>query len=205
VELVIFDALDANRLKRSQSHVQSDLRGLDFVLTDALKDFRSEVKSGSGRGDRPTLLRINSLIALSITEGIRPGDVGRERDVADAIEHGEELVDASIINGSTDGLKADAAFSELAAGQDLSLQFVALAEKQTLANSDLAAWANQAFPIVGIFGYLPGQQDLNAAVEKIAGRGIARTDRLCPRSFAAAVEPCRKNASVVEDHNIPGT
>jgi hypothetical protein len=50
------------------------------------------------------------LVALTIAGRIRASDIRRERDVADAIESGEEVVGR---------LKADAALAEFSARQDL--------------------------------------------------------------------------------------
>ena len=80
----------------------------------------------------------------------------------------------------------------------------AFAEEQAFADADLAAGANQAFPIVGFGGKLAGQQNFDAAVKEIAGRGIARADGLSAGAFAAAIEPRGKDAGVVEDHQVAG-
>jgi len=139
------------------------------------------------------------LITLAIARRICAGDIGRERDVADAIEGGEEIVAAV-----KDLLEADAAFAEIGAGQDLGLQFVLLAEEEAFSYADLAAGANQAFPIVGIGGELASQQNLDAAAEKIMRGRIVRAQGLSVDAFAAAVEAGGKNAGVVEDHEIAG-
>ncbi len=117
--------------------------------------------------------------------------------MADAIENREEIVLALEV-------EADVALAEFGAGEDLGLQFVVLAEEDAFADADLAAGANQAFPIVGIGGELAGEQNLDAAVEKITGCGIARTERLSADACAAAIEPGRKDASIVEDDEIAG-
>ena len=127
------------------------------------------------------------------------GDVGRERDVADAIEGGEEIVAAV-----KDLLEADAAFAEIGAGQDLGLQFVLRAEEEAFSYADLAAGANQAFPIIGNSRELACKQNLDAAVEEITRGRIAWADCLSVGAFAAAVEAGGKDASVVEDHEIAG-
>jgi hypothetical protein len=51
---------------------------------------------------------------------------------------------------------------------------------------------------------LASKQDLNASAEEIARSRIARAQRLRLKSFAAAVETCRKYARVVEDDEIAG-
>ena len=46
--------------------------------------------------------------------------------------------------------KADVAFAKLAAGDDFGLEFVMISEIEMLADTDLAAGADQAFPFLGI-------------------------------------------------------
>ena len=87
---MILDPVDADWLESSQADVQRDLGGLDAALTDSVENLRCEMKTGGGRGYRSALLGIDGLIALAIVGGIRARDVGRERDMADAIEGGEE-------------------------------------------------------------------------------------------------------------------
>ena len=60
-----------------------------------------------------------------------------------------------------EGVEADLALAEFGAGQDLGLefigfQFILLAEEEAFADSDFAAGANQALPIVGTDGELAG-------------------------------------------------
>ena len=112
-----------------------------------------------------------------------------------AIEHGEEIIDR---------LETNMPLSKFSAGEHLSMQFVMLTEKKTFAHADFTARPDQAFPIVRLGGELARKQNLDAAMQEIAGGGIADADRLCPDTFAAAEEPRRKNASVVEDQQIGG-
>jgi hypothetical protein len=137
------------------------------------------------------------LIALAIADRIRAGDVGRERDVADAIERGEEII-------FIPGLKADVAFAELSAREDLGLQFILIAEEEAFADSNFAAGANQALPIVGIGGELAGQKNFDAAAKEIAGGRIAFANRLGMSAFAPAIQPGWKHAGIVEDDEIAG-
>jgi hypothetical protein len=85
VDFVILDALDVDGLKSSQANVQRDFDSLDIALTDAVENFRSEVKTGGGSGYGSPLPGVNSLIAIAVRGRIWARDVGRERDVADAI------------------------------------------------------------------------------------------------------------------------
>ena len=134
---------DTNRLKGSEADMQGDLDSLYSPLTDAVEDFRGEMKTGGWGGDRSALLGINGLIALPVAGGIRARDVRRQRDVSNAIQKGEEI---------GDGLKANAALSELAARKNFGLQLVviALTEEKAFTDADLAARAYEAFPIIGL-------------------------------------------------------
>jgi hypothetical protein len=180
VEFVIFDATDADRLEGSEADVQRDIDGLDAALTDSVENLRREVETGGRRGYRSALIRIDGLIALAIAGGVRTRDVGRERDVADAIEGGKEVI---VI---LEGLKADIPPAELCARQDLGLQFILVAKEKAFADSDFAAGANQALPFVGIGCELTSEKDFDAAVG----------------AFAAAIKPGRKDAGIVEDDEV---
>src|SRR5580704_10615997 len=201
MDLVIFDALDTDGLEGSQADVQGNLDGLDSAPADAVEDFRGEMKAGGGSGYRSARLGIDGLVAFAIAGRIRARDIGRERDVSDAIEDCEEIV-AALRNG----LKADAALAEFRSGEDLGLQVVmmAVAEEQAFSDADLAAGTDEAFPIVGISSQLARQQNLDATVERVPGRRIFRADGLNPGAFGAAIEPRWKDAGVVENHNIAG-
>jgi len=96
---------------------------------------------------------------------IRPRNVGREWDVADAIENGVEIVNR---------LEANMALAEGGAGENFCLQFIALAKKQLFSNAKLAARPNQAFPIVGLGGELARKKNLDPALKKIANGRIVR-------------------------------
>ena len=203
VEFVILDAIDADRLECSEPDVQRDFGGLDAALTDSVENLRSEVKARSGRGYRSALLSIDGLIALAITGRIGARDVGRERDVADAIECGEKII---VI---LEGLKADNALAELSARQNLGLKFsglrfVLLAEEEAFADADFAAGTNQALPVVGIGCELAGEKNFDAAVKEIAGGRIACARRLSAGAFAAAEESSGKDAGIVENYEITG-
>ena len=119
--------------------------------------------------------------------------------MADAIESGKEVLVCWM-------LKADVALAEFPAGQDLGLKLfgIAFAEEQALANADLAAGPNQAFPIVRVGGKLVGQQNLDASFEEIAGGRILSGYGVSAGALAAAIQPSWKNARVVEDHYVAG-
>ena len=198
MEFVIFDPVDADGLKGSEADVERDFSGCDAALADAVEDLWGEMKSGGGGCYRATLLGVDGLIAFAIAGRIRARDVGWERDVADAIESGEEIVHG------LKGLEADEAFAELGARENFGLQFVLFSEEEAFADDDLAAGANQAFPIIGVGGELARQQNLDAALEKTTRGGIARAEWVSASACATAVEPSGKDARVVEDDQIAG-
>lgn len=193
MQCVVLDDFLADGLESSQSHVESDLGGLDSAGVQRAENFRSEVQAGGGSGDRSELAGVDSLVAVAVGGRVRAGDVRGERDMSDALDGGEEILA---------GGEADAAFSEFAAGGDFGLQLVAIAEKKMLADSDFAAGANETFPFVGIFSQLFCEEDFDASLEKIAGSGIARTERLGFEAGATAVETGRNDARIVEDHQV---
>ena len=51
MNLVIFDAVDADRLKSSQADMKRDLGGYNSALADAVENLGSEVQAGGGGGD----------------------------------------------------------------------------------------------------------------------------------------------------------
>jgi hypothetical protein len=196
VDLVILNALHANRLKSSQSYMQCDVGRLDPALANAIEDFWSEMKSGRGGGYRTPLLRIDGLIAFAIAGRILTRDVGREGHVSDAIENGMEIVNR---------LEANAAFTEFPSAENFGLQLIVFTEKQPFTYANLAAGTNQTSPIVRLGGELAGEQNLNPALEKIARCGITLADSVSPRAIAAAVQPGGKDAGIVEYQQIAGS
>lgn len=200
---MVLDAIDANGLESSQADVEGDLGGFGTTLADAVEDFWSEMKAGGGSRDRSILLGVNGLVAIEVARRIGARDVGWKRDVADAVEKGEEIVFVKVIF-SGKRMKADAAFAELGAGKNFGLQFVVLPEKKAFTQADLASRANQAFPIVRVSGKLAREQDLNAALQKVACCGIARANWLRASAFAAAIKTRGKDASVIENNEIAG-
>ena len=203
---MILDSIHANGPESPQADVEGDLGGFDATLTDTVENFWSEVKASGGSCDRSILLGINGLVAIKIAGRIGARDIGRKRDVADAVENRKEAIFAVVfVIFPGKRLKADAAFAELGAGKHLGLQFIVLTEKKPFTNADFAAGADQTFPIVGVGGKLAREQDLDAAPQKVTCRGIVRANRLRTSAFAAAIESSGKDTGVVEDDEIAGT
>ena len=97
------------------------------------------------------------------------------------------------------------AFAEAATSNDFRFQFAVIAKIQPFAYANFSSGADQAFPFVGLLLQLPGQQDLDASVQKIARGGILRAERLRFESSTAAIQPRGKDLGVVEDYEIAGT
>ncbi len=158
MQLVLFDLLDADWLKCTQSDVESDFCGFDAAVEETGENLRGEVEAGGGGGNRSALPGVDGLIAIAIGRGIGAVDVGRQRDVADSFYAGKEIID---------GREADLALTKFAAGDDLGMEFVIIAEEKMFSDSDLSPGSDETFPIVGIAPQLPGQQDFDTAAKEV--------------------------------------
>ena len=147
MKLVLFDFFYTDRLKGSQSDVEGDFCGLDAAVMKAGQNLRSEVEAGSRGGDRTALAGVDGLVAIAIRRGIGAGDVGWERHVADLFYVGEEIVDRG---------EADVTLAKFAAGDDLGVEFVIIAEEKMLADSDLSPGPDETFPIIRLGSQLAG-------------------------------------------------
>jgi hypothetical protein len=195
VEGVLFDFLDADWLEGAEAEVESDFCGLDAAIVEAGQNFRSEVEAGGGGGDGSALAGVDGLVAVAIGGGIGAGNIRRKRDVADRFHACEEVVH----RGET-----DVALAKLAAGDDLGLEFVVVAEEKMLADSDFAAWTDKAFPIIRFALHLSCEQDFNTAAEEVARGRILGAERLGLKAGAASKEASGKYAGVVEYQQITG-
>lgn len=193
--MVIFDLFHVDRLKSPESYVKCDFCSFNAAGTNASQDFWSEVESGGGSGDGSALAGVDGLIALAVGGGIWPGDVGRERDVSDLFDLGEEILG---------GGKANVAFAEFTARDDLGLKFIVVAEKETFADADLAAGTNEAFPFIGIGLELASEEDFDPSMEEVAAGGIARAEGLRAQAGTASVEAGGKYFCIVEDQEVGG-
>ena len=113
--------------------------------------------------------------------------------MADLLDNGEEI---------SRRRETNAALAEFAAGNYLGLKFILLAEKQTLADCNLAAGTHQTFPIVGIRLQLASEQDFDPASEEFAGGWVARAKGLGLKTLTASIKPGGKHFGVVEHDQI---
>ena len=114
VEFMVFDVFRADGLEGSEAHVEGDFSGFDSTGLDLLENFRSEVEAGGGSGYGSAGFGVDGLIAIAIGGIVGAGDVGWERDVAEAVEAGEEVGDWA---------EADAALTVGSAGDDFGFEF----------------------------------------------------------------------------------
>ena len=137
-----------------------------------------------GRGDGTTLAGENSLIAVTIGVGVVAMDVRRQRNVADGVEYGEEVVNRR---------ELEQALAELATLEDFGFKrdrAVRRGKDEALADGDFAAGTNESAPAVVARGF--GQHDFDAA-----GWLFTISDECAMR-----VETRGNDAAVVEDEKI---
>jgi hypothetical protein len=193
---VLFNFFDAHWLKGSESNVERDLCRFDAAFMEAGKNFRCEMKAGGRSSDRSALAGVYSLVAVSVGSGVVSCDVWRQRNVANPFLACEKIVDGS---------EADVAFSKFSSGDDLCPEFVSVTKKKMLADHDLTAGADQAFPVVRFALELTREENFHAPVKEISRSWIVRTDGLGLKTCTASIEAGRKNARIVKDDQIVGT
>src|SRR6266487_4698452 len=81
-----FERFAANGLKRAQADVQRELADFCTPVANFFQNFRREMKTGRGSGNRPRTFGVYRLIALAVRCFIRAIDVRRKRDVAHPLE-----------------------------------------------------------------------------------------------------------------------
>lgn len=193
---MFFDALGTNRLKSSKTDMKRDLDRLDAATMEAGKNFWSEVKACSGRGDGSALVGIDGLIPLTIRGAIFSRDVGRQGNMSNAFDDGEEILHWR---------ESDMTFAEGSTGDHLGFQFVIRAEEEMLSDTDLAAWTDKTLPFVRLDGDLSREEDLDASAEEFSGGRVLRAERLRVESLTASVKTGGKHPGVVEDQNVGRT
>src|ERR1019366_3562959 len=200
MQLVPLNDFLAHRLKSAEADVQSDLGRLDSTLPNALKNFRCEVQARRRRSDGAERFSVDRLIRLAVGGRIGAIDVRRQRNVADAIEHAEEIIHR---------IEAKMAFAEGSTPEDLGREFMrrfvgVAAEINPLAQSELAAGMNQRFPLRRIGSELPGQQRFDPATKEVFRGGILGRERLRARAAAMSEKARRQYLGVVKNQKIVG-
>src|ERR1019366_1808571 len=192
MQFVLLNHLHPDRLKRAEAYMQRDLDGFDSALAYALKNFRCEVQTRRRRGDGTERFGVDRLVTLPVRRRIGAIDVRRQGNMADAIEHGEEVVHR---------IEAKTALSESTAAHDLGREFMrrfvgVAAEINPLAQSQLAAGMNQRFPLRRIGSELPGQQRFDPATKEVFRGGILGRERLRARAAAMSEKARRQYLGV---------
>jgi hypothetical protein len=193
VQGVLFDFLDADGLEGAEPNVESDFYSLYAAITVLGQNLRSEVEAGGWGGDGSTFAGIDGLVAVAIGRRIEARDVRRQRDMADFIDAGEEVVN---------GCEADVALAKFAAVDYLGMEFVVLAQEKMLADADFAAGADEALPNVRIALQLSCEQDFDTTAEEVARGRILRAQRLGLETGAASKKASGKYTGVVEYQQI---
>jgi hypothetical protein len=196
MELMLFYVFDANGLEGSEADMERNFCSLDSSFAKAGEDFRGEMQSRGGGGDGAALLRVDRLIALAIGGGILAGDVGRQWDVTDLLDEGEEVVDRR---------KTYLALAKGAPSDHLGTELVVVAEEETFSDSNFAAGAHQALPLVGIAMKLVSQKDLDASAKEVARGGIVGAKGLGVEASPASEQARGEHAGVVEYDKITRT
>src|SRR5213593_151286 len=114
------------------------------------------MQSCSRRCHRSTLVSINRLISLAISNAIFPGDIWRQGDVTESFQCPEEI---------RNRLEPDQTLAKASPSHDLSDQIVIFSKIQPLPDPDLASGADQGLPFIRFAGNLPGKQYLNPAFQ----------------------------------------
>ena len=195
MQSVLFNFFHAHGLKSAEADVERDFSGFDSSLMDTVEDLGSEMKSGGGGDNGTALASVYGLVTFAIRRRIRAGDVWGQRDVTDFVHAGKEI---------WRGCEADVAFAEFAAGDDLGLEFVMVAEEKMFSNPDFAAGSHQTLPIVGFALELAGEEDFDAPLEEIAGCGIVKAKRLRMEAGTSSVQAGWKDFRVIEYDQVGG-
>ena len=127
---MIFHPLHAHRLKRPETHVKCDLAGLDTALAQRLESSFREVESCRGGSDRASNLGIDRLVGLAILCLIGASNVGRQRNMPQAVDR--------ILDRAFARFQAHPAHAIFAPTNNFCLQF-SRAEEKYLAGSHLSA------------------------------------------------------------------
>src|ERR1039457_5758696 len=92
MQFVLLTDFFGNWLKRAQADVWRDLGRLDSALVYALQDFRREVQARRRRGDGAERFGVDRLVRLAVGGRVGAINVGRQRNVADAVGPAEQVV-----------------------------------------------------------------------------------------------------------------
>lgn len=165
----------AHGLEGPESDVEGDAVDLGAALAAGAEDFGGEVEAGGGCGDGARVLGEDGLVALAVRLGVGALDVGRQGDMADFVEEGEQI----------GGVEDQGALAEFALSGDGGGEVGG--ELDLGAGADLASWFDEGLPGLGTGG---------GVEEEDFDRGCGGGE--------VAVEPGREDAGVVQDQVVLG-
>src|SRR5579863_83014 len=87
MNLMIFQSLGANRLKRAQAHIERDFADLDSALAQTRKHRLRKMQAGRRRSDSAAVARKNRLVSLAVERFIFALDVWRQRNMSEPLDH----------------------------------------------------------------------------------------------------------------------
>src|SRR5579875_432364 len=179
-----FYALDAQRSKGAEADMERDVRNLHAAICNLSERLRRKMQPGGGRGHRSALAGKDRLIAFAIGGLVGAMDIGRQRNVPDAVANGEDIPDRRKLN---EALAVATAIEHLGFENNLAVRS---RKNQPLPDGDLAARPHERAPFIFARGL--GQHNFDAAGWLI----------LFSAQGAAREEPCRNDAAVIEHQQI---
>lgn len=190
---VFFDTLHPYRLESSQPHVEGDLASLHTAGAQAFKGSLREMKTRRRGGHRAPDFCVNGLVGFAVRRFIAAVNVGRQRDVTQAIDG---ILDAALAR-----CQPNAAHTVLTTAQHLGFQF-SLAEHQRFTHAHFASGMHESLP--DILALLASQHEFDFGGEELAEGGIVLADLLRAFSTPPAEEPRGKYFGVVEYQEVAG-
>jgi hypothetical protein len=142
VQADFVNSLHTQRGEGAQADVQRDAGDFDAASGERVEDLRSKVQACGGRGDGAAFAGEDRLVALAVGGSIVAADVGRQRDVADTVERGEEVIDR---------LETKQTLAELASLQHFGFEgdgTVGRGKDENLADGDLSSRTDEGAPEV---------------------------------------------------------
>jgi hypothetical protein len=184
MQLNVFDVVDSERCKSSQTYVQRHAHDFYAVGGNLVEHLRCKVQTGSGRRYRSPLLGEDGLVSLTISVLVIAMNIGRQRHVSDAIENGEEIVDRG---------ELEQPVAELSTLKDFGFESngaVWSGEHEAFADGNFSSGAHERAPEIVSSGL--GEHDFDSAggLFAFAAQG------------SASVEASGDHAAVVEHKQI---
>src|SRR5687768_11536605 len=143
---VIFDLLDAYRLKRAVADMKGDLRNHDAAAGASGNELRSEVESGGRCGDRSAGLREDGLVTIAIRWLVVALDIRRQGHVPDGVDGLDNLVDRTSVFGP----QPDGSAAVKPALEDLTVKRARALEDDLSAGLQLLARMHESLPLAGL-------------------------------------------------------